>query len=284
MKNKPGLPLKRICLVLLLPVLITLSSAHSAVAALTAPDLIIVFNRNMPESREVAAYYAGKRRVPVDNLVGVDVPTSEDLSRQDYDEKLVPPVKAMVDRLQAKGRTPAILLVYGIPPRVGSTPLTKSDMELQFQAITKVKEYQAQAVPLVHQLERLTGALTSPIRLTYPTPKFLDKSRESLVRGKEYLDQQPATPATEAARAEVSSLLIKLGGTSPEALALMAGLPRRSRPGAGAPVRKTSGITACQPGRQGRAGVSRYLAGHRPGDRGGHRRCQWPPGRAAILV
>ena len=69
MKNKPGLPLKKICLVLLLPVLITLSYAHGAVAALTAPDLIIVFNRNLPESREVAAYYAGKRRVPLDNLV-----------------------------------------------------------------------------------------------------------------------------------------------------------------------------------------------------------------------
>ena len=74
-----------------------------AVAALSASDLVIVFNRNLPESREVAAYYAGKRRVPVDNLVGVDVPASEDMSRQDYDEKLVPPVKAVVERLKARG-------------------------------------------------------------------------------------------------------------------------------------------------------------------------------------
>jgi uncharacterized protein (TIGR03790 family) len=233
MKNKPGLPLKKICLVLLLPVLITLSYAPGALAGLTAPDLVIVFNRNLPESREVAAYYAGKRRVPVDNLVEVDVPTSEDMSRQDYDEKLVPPVKAMVERLMAKGRTPALLLVYGIPLRVGSTPLTKFDMELQFQAITGVKECQAQAAPLVQQLDRLTGGLTSPLRLTYPTPKFLEKSWESLAQAKKCLDQQPATPATAAARGEISSLLIKLAGTSPEAQALMAGLSRGSRPGRG---------------------------------------------------
>ena len=233
MNNKPRLPLKKICLVLLLPVLITLTSAHRAVSALTAPDLIIVFNRNLPESHEVAAYYAGKRRVPVDNLVGVDVPTSEDMSRKDYDEKLVPPVKAMVDQLQAKGRTPAILLVYGIPLRVGSASLTASDMKLKSLATAKVREYQAQAVPLVHQLDRLTGALTPPPRLTYPTPKFLEKSLDSLVRGKEYLDKQPATPATEATRTGISSLLIKLGGTSPEARALMAGLPRGRRPGQG---------------------------------------------------
>ncbi len=282
MNNKPRLLLRKICLVFLLPFLITLTSAHRAVSALTAPDLIIVFNRNLPESREVAAYYAGKRRVPLDNLVGVDVSTSEDLSRKDYDGKLVPPVKAMVERLQAKGRTPAILLVYGIPLRVGSAPLSRPDRELKSLATAKIREYQAQAVPLLHQLDRLTGALTPPLRLTYPTPKFLEKSRDFLVRGQEYLDRQPATPATEATRTGISSLLIKLGGTSPEARALMAGLPRGAGPGA--PARKTPEIAAGQPGGQGRAGVSRYLAENCRGNGNGHPRCPWPPGRAEILV
>jgi uncharacterized protein (TIGR03790 family) len=211
-------------------VLLVLLSTPSVSLALSARDLVIVFNRNLPESREVAAYYAQKRRVPADNLVGVEVSASEDMSRQDYDSKLVPPVKALVDRLKAKGRTPAILLVYGIPLRVGSAPLTAPDMELKSLATVKVKEYQAQAVPLVHQLDRLTGALTSPPRLTYPTPKFLEKSQESLVRGQEFLSRQPATPATEATRAEITSLLIKLGGTSPEARALMAGMARGRSP------------------------------------------------------
>ena len=96
-------------------------------AALTAPDLIIVFNRNLPESQEVAAYYAGKRQVPLDNLVGVDVPTSEDMSRQDYDEKLVPPVKAMVDRLQGQGQDPGHSAGLRHPPpgRVSSRHQTR---------------------------------------------------------------------------------------------------------------------------------------------------------------
>ena len=40
-------------------------SVPSVALALSARDLVIVFNRNLPESREVAVYYAGKRRVPV---------------------------------------------------------------------------------------------------------------------------------------------------------------------------------------------------------------------------
>ena len=226
----PGVNQHRQSGLISLLVLVVLLSAPSVSLALSARDLVIVFNRTLPESREVAAYYAGKRRVPVDNLVGVEVSASEDMSRQDYDAKLVPPVKAMVDRLKATGRTPAILLVYGIPLRVGSAPLTVPDMELKSLATVKVKEYQAQAVPLVHQLDRLTGALTSPPRLTYPTPKFLEKFQESLVRGQEFLSRQPATPAIEATRAEITSLLIKLGGTSPEGRALMAGLARGRSP------------------------------------------------------
>jgi uncharacterized protein (TIGR03790 family) len=198
--------------------------------ALSAGDLVIVFNRNLPESREVAVYYAGKRQAPVDNLVGVAVPTSEDMSRQDFDQKLAPPVRAAVEKLKARGRTPAILLVYGIPLRVGATPLTAPDLELKSLATAKVREYQAQAVQLVHQLGRLTGAMTSLPRLTYPTPEFLQLAQQSMVRGKEYLDKHRATPATAAARDEIISLLIKLGGTSPEARALMAGLARGRSP------------------------------------------------------
>jgi uncharacterized protein (TIGR03790 family) len=199
--------------------------------ALSARDLVIVFNRNRPESREVAGYYAEKRRVPLANLVGVAVPFSEDMSRQDYDQKLVPPVRAAVESLKAQGRTPAILLVYGIPLRVGSAPLTVPELELKSLATAKVKEYQAQAVPLIHRLDQLTGAVASPPRLTYPTPKFLKKSQESLVHGQEFLSRPPAPPASAPTRAEITSLLIKLGGSSPEARALMAGMARRRRPG-----------------------------------------------------
>ncbi len=260
MPNQPRIPLKKIAWVLVSLALINLSPAHRAAAALTAPDLVIVFNRNLPESREVAAYYAGKRQVPLANLVGVEVPSSEDMSRQDYDQKLVPPVKAVVDRLKAQGRTPAILLVYGIPLRVGSTPLTPPDMELKSLATAKVKEYQAQAVPLVQQLDRLTGASPSPPRLTYPTPKFIEKSHESLVRGQEFLSREPATPATEATRAEITSLLIKLGGTSPEARALMAGLARGSSPRRGPAITRTPGIECRRRWRHARGNVSRHPA------------------------
>lgn len=215
--------------------------------ALSASELVIVFNRNLAESRAVASYYANKRKVPASNLVGVDVPATEEISRQDYDGKLVPPVKAHVELLKGKGNTPAILLVYGIPLRVMAAPLTVPDMELRSLATAKVKEYQAQAVPQVHKLIRLTGAGTTPPRLTYPTLEFLKKSQKSLVQAQEFLDKQPATPEAEASRAEIAALLIELRGTSPEAQAMMTRMARGRNPRQVSRKRELLGLPTIKP-------------------------------------
>ena len=211
-------------------VLLVLLSAPSVSLALSAPDLIIVFNRNLPESREVAVYYAGKRQVPSDNLVGVEVPASEDMSRADFDQKLAPPVREAVDKLKARGRTPAILLVYGIPLRVGPAAVTKAETAFQELIPQKIDEYQNLVLQQVRRLDRLTGASAPgdhpPQKLTFPTQQVLVMAQESFLRGMAYLAKKPATPGETEARAEVMSLLIRLGGTSPEARALMAKMAR----------------------------------------------------------
>ena len=206
--------------------LLVLVTVPAGAFALSPPDLVIVYNRNLPDSQAVASYYAQKRKVPGDHLVGVDVSFSEDMSREDYEKKLVPPIRAMVQKLQAQGQAPAILLVYGIPLRVGPAPLTKPEQELASLAGAKIKELQDQAVPLLQKLIRLTGPVTELPRLTDSPLYFLRKAQETLVRGKKYLDNKPTSPAEEASQAEIISSLIKLGGASPEGRALSGPLAR----------------------------------------------------------
>ena len=192
--------------------------------------------------------------------MGVDVPASEDMSRQDYDAKLVPPVKAMVDRLKAKGRTPAILLVYGIPLRVGSAPVTIPDMELKSLATAKVKEYQAQAVPLVHQLDRLTGAadVTAPVDL--PHAKISRKIPGILGPGAGIPGQATGYPGH---RGDPGRDYVPLDQTGRD-LSGGPSLDGRNGPGEkpapGAPTKRTPGITSCHPGGHRREGVSRHFA------------------------
>ena len=42
--------------------------------ALEPKDMIVVANKNVPESREVADHYLAKRKVPKENLILLDLP------------------------------------------------------------------------------------------------------------------------------------------------------------------------------------------------------------------
>jgi uncharacterized protein (TIGR03790 family) len=96
--------------------LLTIALAAPA-AAIGPADVYLLVNKNEPASREIADYYCRKRGVPADHVLAVDLPAREDCSRQDYDRRLVPPVREKLKGLRDK---PIVLVtVYGVPLRVG---------------------------------------------------------------------------------------------------------------------------------------------------------------------
>lgn len=88
------------------------------VFALSPRDILIVYNSSVPESRKVAEYYAGRRKVPLSNLAVVDLPFTETIGRSEFEINMLGTVREAVERLKQKGASPAILLVYGIPLRI----------------------------------------------------------------------------------------------------------------------------------------------------------------------
>jgi uncharacterized protein (TIGR03790 family) len=103
------------------PLLLLALSAAPA-AALEPKDVFVVANKNVPASREVADHYLAKRGVPRENLILLDLPAGEDISRPDYDAKLAAPLRAALGGKKAAAKV--ILTVYGVPLRVGEVPLT----------------------------------------------------------------------------------------------------------------------------------------------------------------
>lgn len=99
--------------------------AVSPAVALEPKDVFVVANKNVPASRDVADHYLSKRGVPKDHLIVLDLPTGEDISRSDYDQKLAGPLReALKDR---KSSAKVILAVYGVPLRVGGQPPTAEE-------------------------------------------------------------------------------------------------------------------------------------------------------------
>jgi uncharacterized protein (TIGR03790 family) len=92
----------------------------SSLLALEPADVWLIVNKNEPKSRLVAEHYIAKRGVPNGNVVVLDLPKTEDISRTDYDAKLAGPLR---EALKAqKDKVKVILTTYGVPLHVGPQP------------------------------------------------------------------------------------------------------------------------------------------------------------------
>ncbi|HVK17053.1 MAG TPA: TIGR03790 family protein [Fimbriiglobus sp.] len=148
-----------------LPVLLAVTSAP----ALEPADVVVICNKAVPESRAVAEHYLAKRQVPKENLVELDLPTGEDISRADFEAKLAGPLRAALkDR---KDRVKALLTVYGVPLRVGAklpTDAEKAEAEKLKTRIEELRKKQAggdassearaELAKLTSRSDTLTGA------------------------------------------------------------------------------------------------------------------------------
>ena len=100
-----------------LPALALLFAFASSSFALEPKDVWLVVNKNVPESRQVAEHYIAKRGVPKANVVELDLPKGEDISRADYDAKLLAPLRTALK--EHKDRAKVLVTTYGVPLRVG---------------------------------------------------------------------------------------------------------------------------------------------------------------------
>src|SRR5207253_2612917 len=70
-----------------------LAAATPARAELRADELLLVFNADSPESRELAGYYRAARQVPEDRLLGLKLsPGVEDISAADFESRVRGPI------------------------------------------------------------------------------------------------------------------------------------------------------------------------------------------------
>ena len=89
--------------------------------ALEPGEILVVANKDIGESVQIAQYYCGQRGVPDKNILalplGADL--SGTISRDDYEKQLAGPIrhKFFTDRLL--GKIKCLLTIYGVPISVG---------------------------------------------------------------------------------------------------------------------------------------------------------------------
>ena len=55
-------------------------------------EVVVVFNKRVPESREIANFYARERLVPQSQVFGVDISPAEEVTRAEFRDSLQKPL------------------------------------------------------------------------------------------------------------------------------------------------------------------------------------------------
>lgn len=123
--------------------------------ALEPGEIIVLTNKNIPASKELADYYLRARSIPAENMVALDLPKDEDISRKDYDEKLVAPLREALSK--RKDKVKCLLAMYGVPLRVGGDSPSATEQEELKKLEPQIKEVEDRVKELEASVKKLEG-------------------------------------------------------------------------------------------------------------------------------
>jgi uncharacterized protein (TIGR03790 family) len=83
--------------VVLLATLMCLAATSAFAGNSLSAATLVLFNSSDPESEELARYYAQKRDIPPDQIVGLSCPASEEISRTDFDRTIAAPLREKME-------------------------------------------------------------------------------------------------------------------------------------------------------------------------------------------
>ncbi len=103
---------------------------------------LVVYNNLDPSSAALAAYYASRRAIPSDHVVGLDCPLNEEISRAQYDETIAGPLRKMFSERGwwhapddpempvSDNQIRFVALMRGIPMKIANTSNYPGDLYL----------------------------------------------------------------------------------------------------------------------------------------------------------
>ena len=104
-----------------------LTLAGTLHAELQPSQVFVVYNRNLAESRSLAEYYVQQRGLPAAHSIGLDLPDTDDITREAYLAKLRNPLRGWLRHENLQDKIRCIVTIYGVPLRVVGTRVVPAD-------------------------------------------------------------------------------------------------------------------------------------------------------------
>ena len=155
---------------LALLVITFIGNVPHAQAELLPTQVMIVANANSRESLQVATHYATRRGVPLQQIARLDLPLDETMSREDYERRLVMPLRQMLQDHRIQQIIRVLVTVYGVPLRVAPPNITAEEQRWQHDASDRLGAARSKLVNIERQARDIAVPSGSK-----PTPATKDE-------------------------------------------------------------------------------------------------------------
>lgn len=118
-EGRPSFP--RFGLANLALITLCLLTGAGRAAAQTGRNVLLVVNGASPASVQIGDYYAKARGVPADQIVTLQTPTQDEVTREDFNALIEQPLRVWFAQNAAHDRIFYLVLTKGVPLRVGGT-------------------------------------------------------------------------------------------------------------------------------------------------------------------
>ena len=112
--------------------ILVLICLHSRKSFSLEPDeILIITNKDIEQSGEIASYYCRKRRVPQENILALSLGKNlrDSINRENYRKQIVEPIRREFEKRRLLGKIRCLLTVYGVPFNVGSRGVLEGQEE-----------------------------------------------------------------------------------------------------------------------------------------------------------
>jgi uncharacterized protein (TIGR03790 family) len=161
-----------------------------ALAAGRGDEAVVIYNNRMPESKDLAFYYAQRREVPTNQVFGFELPTTETMTRAEFRDELQKPLLKALERQKlftirseiipatrdktgdafqriTDARVRFLTLCYGVPVKIVSDPHLSEPIadktRIELRRNEAAVDSELAAIPLLLQNLPLTGPARNPV-------------------------------------------------------------------------------------------------------------------------
>ena len=201
------------------------TAVSSAFGELTADHVAILANRNSPDSIAVTRHYASRRGLPKEHVLLLDLPTHETISRKEYEERLIGPVREALQSKKLATTIRVLVTTYGVPLRVDAPQANESEQRWVQEATERQRFARGYLAQIPEWAKRVAPAHAAEGSSSAPSDSKTPESDQSLL---DHVNQAIRDAITRVKQAgpqesrdavgrwnqELARIMVQAGGTA----------------------------------------------------------------------